>query len=353
MNMTKKKFRIKSVCMTLAVLFAMLTCFPLVNAYAADSNVYTCTINRCYAHPVTGKIEDSGGEASYATGQGMVEGCVYGTGILELAADGGYYLTIRMSLMDLTSRHTFQVQNVGDSGWSSVSEIGVTGNGTDSNGSTADVCMRVPSENCVVRVSMNVSAMGRDVIFYLYPSDYTNGNNTDMKATMAAETSEASSSEQYNTASVPSADNTDAQRSGTASTGNTDTQSTGSASAGTGSLNSGTASLKNSGQTENKGETDASQKTLQSEITEAAAPSSDGSSSADTESSTLNSAEGLSLSTAEETEEADNTSSGNRIFQISLAVVICGLIFIGTIAGIIYLFHRNWRRWGGADDDEE
>ena len=39
---------------------------------AAGGSVYTCVIHPCYAHPVTGVIEDSGGEASYATGQPYV-----------------------------------------------------------------------------------------------------------------------------------------------------------------------------------------------------------------------------------------------------------------------------------------
>ena len=135
-----------------------------VPVLAASGNVYTCVIHPCYAHPVTGVIEDSGGEASYATGQGMVDGAIYTTGILELTDSGEYYLTIRMSLMDYTSNHSFWVQNVGDSGWSSPA-IGVTGNGTDDNGATADICMQVPSENCVVRGSMYVEPMGRDGIF--------------------------------------------------------------------------------------------------------------------------------------------------------------------------------------------
>ena len=58
--------------------------FPAVPVQAASGTVYTCTIHPCYRHPVTGEIEDSGGEASYATGQGMVDGAVYPTGILEL-----------------------------------------------------------------------------------------------------------------------------------------------------------------------------------------------------------------------------------------------------------------------------
>ena len=150
MRLAKIKNRIKSVVMASVLGLAMLAGFPAVEAQAATGNVYTCTINRCYAHPVTGVVEDSGGAGSYATGQGMVEGCVYPTGILEVADDGNYYLTIRLSLMDYTSGHDFQVQNVGDSGWSSTG-YAQTGTGSDSNGTTADVVIQVPSENCIVR----------------------------------------------------------------------------------------------------------------------------------------------------------------------------------------------------------
>ena len=153
--------------------------FLAVSVHAETGAVYSCNINRCYSHPVTGEIEDSGGEASYATGQGMVEGAVYGSGLMEVTDSGNYYLTIRMSLIDYTSNHSFSVQNVGDSGWSGTG-IAVTGNGSDSNGSTSDICMQVPSENCIVRVSMYVSPMGRDVTFYLYPSDYSEGNSVGM-----------------------------------------------------------------------------------------------------------------------------------------------------------------------------
>lgn len=309
MKLAAKKNKILSAIMTCVLAITLMAGFPAVKAYAASGTVYSCTINRCYAHPVTGVIEDSGGESSYATGQGMVEGCVYSNGILEVSDDGAYYLTIRMSLMDYTSGHSFQVQNVGDSGWSTPSEIGITGNGSDSNGTTADVCMRVPSENCVVRGSMYVEPMGRDVIFYLYPSNYSEGNNTDMNATMVTESS----------------DGTAVESSG-------------------------------SGSSDKSSSSSSSSKKLESSITEAAKPSSD-SSSLDTE-NPVNSSEGLSLSTAKDgTSDSDsdsgNTSSGNRIFQIALAVVVTGLILLGAVSGVIYFFRKNWKRWGGAEDDDE
>lgn len=332
MIFTKAKSKILSGLMTAALAITLLAGFPAAKVYAASGSVYSCTINRCYAHPVTGVIEDSGGESSYATGQGMVEGCVYANGILEVTDDGAYYLTIRMSLMDYTSGHSFQVQNVGDSGWSTPSEIGVTGNGTDSNGTTADVCMRVPSENCVVRGSMYVEPMGRDVVFYLYPSNYSEGNNTDMNATMVTGSSDGTA--------VTSSDGSGAVESSGSASGNS-------------SLSSGNSSLQSSG-TSDSSSSSTSGKKLQSSITEAAKPSSD-SASLDTENA-VNSAEGLSLSTAKDgtaDNDSDSGSSGNRIFQIALAVLVVGLILIGVAAGVIYFFRKNWRRWGGAEDDDE
>lgn len=336
MKLAKTKNKRLSAIMTFVLAIIMMAGFPAVKAYADSGTVYSCVINRCYAHPVTGVIEDSGGEGSYATGQGMVEGCVYSNGILEVTDSGAYYLTIRMSLMDYTSGHDFQVQNVGDSGWSAPSEIGITGNGSDSNGTTADVCMRVPSENCVVRGAMYVESMGREVIFYLYPSDYSEGNRTDMNATMVTGSSDQSTITSENQSEV------------TGNSGNAGVT-------GNSSSNAGTSALPDSASTDNS-TSGSTGKQLQSSITEEAKPMG-GDALTDTD-KTVNSAEGLSLSTAKsEAKENDsdsaNTSSGNRIFQVALAVVVSGLILLAAASCVVYFFRRNWRRWGGAEDDDE
>lgn len=274
----------------------------------------------------------------------MVEGCVYPTGILEVADDGNYYLTIRLSLMDYTSGHDFQVQSVGDSGWSSTG-YAQTGTGSDSNGTTADVVIQVPSENCIVRGTMYVEPMGRNVVFYLYPSDYKEGNNTDMNVTMV--TGSAASD---GTAAESSSDG------GSAVSGSS------------GSLSSGNSSLQSSGSTSSDSSTESassdsstgstsSGKKLQSSISEAAKPSSE-SETPSTDSSTLDSAEGLSLSTAKDADAADSDStststSGNKVFQIALAVLVVGLILIGVVAAVVFYFRKNWRRWGGGQDDDE
>ena len=306
-----------------------------VPAEAASGNVYTCAVHPCYVHPVTGVIEDSGGEASYATGQGMVDGVVYPTGILELTDSGEYYLTVRFSLMDQTSGHSFWVQNVGDSGWSAPA-AGVTGSGTDGNGTTADICIQVPSENCVVRVSMYVDPMGRDVIFYLYPSDYTAGNSTDMNATIVTASSGSGEAAAGSTAS--------------------ESGSAGAASAGSGisglpgaSVQSGQGSSASGSSDTETGDSSTEAPALSSSIDKAAQPTA----SADTE---LNDAQGLSLSTAaDESEEAEETGSfgGNSAFAIGAAVTVSGLILMGTAAVIVYFFRKNWKRWGGGYDDDE
>ena len=229
--------------------------------------------------------------------------------------------------MDYTSGHSFQVQNYGDSGWSTPSEIGITGNGTDSNGTTSDICMKVPSENCIIRGSMYVEPMGRDVVFFLYPSNFSEGNSSGMNATIV----------------------TEASGSGTNSSSSAQSSESGSSvSAGNSSLQSSESASSESG---------SSNKKLQSSISEAAKPSSE-SETPSTDSSTLDSAEGLSLSTAKDADAADSDStststSGNKVFQIALAVLVVGLILIGVVAAVVFYFRKNWRRWGGGQDDDE
>lgn len=341
MRTVKKRHTVLTGFLVFALVLLMETGIPAIPAYATGGTVYTCTITPCYRHPVTGVIEDSGGEASYATGQGMVEGAVYPTGILEVTDTGEYYLTIRMSLMDYTSGHSFWVQNVGDSDWMTPA-IGATGNGTDTNGTTTDICIQVPSENCVVRGAMYVEPMQRDVVFYFYPSNYVEGNNTDMNSTMIS------------TDTGNQGNSTTASGNG----GNSSTSSGNSNVSGSSSLSAGNTSLQSSSQEETKAaETEAAPKetaaALQSSIT--APATSDTTKTADT--TTLNKAQGLSLSTSEgvETEASaeSGTSMGQQIAVLVISITIAGLILLFVGAGIVYFFRKNWYRWGGGEDDDE
>lgn len=66
---------------------------------------------------------------------------------------------------DYSSKQSFGVQSINASGWNAVTAT-VTGNGSNSSGKTADMRIQVPSEICIVRCSMYVEPMGRNVIFY-------------------------------------------------------------------------------------------------------------------------------------------------------------------------------------------
>lgn len=73
--------------------------------------------------------------------------------------------------------------------------------------------------------------------------------------------------------------------------------------------------------------------------------------------SSLNSAQGLSLSTAPEstadTGNTGNSGSGMSALGLGMAITISGSILMCVAAGLVYYFRINWRRWGGGDDDEE
>lgn len=260
---------------------------------ASSRNVYSCQIARTYQHPVTGKVEDSGGNSSKATGQGMVEGAISSKGLLEVTDSGDYYLTFRISLVDYTSDLTFSVQKRGASGFQ-VQSVTQTATGKDNNGTTKDLRIKLPSQDSIIRCSMYVKPMGRNVIFYFYPGNYTTGNSVGMKALMVT----------------------------TSNTNNT----------------SNTSNANNTNSTASQQTTTASQ--------ESTAKSNDDS---------LNSAQGLSLSTAPKTTTKKKTSSeksvGTWILILTVSMTLSGLILLGVAAVIVYYFRKNWDKWG--DDQDE
>ena len=184
---------------------------------AASGNVYSCQIARTYEHPVTGKVEDSGGSSSKATGQGMVEGAISSKGLLEVTDSGGYYLTFRISLVDYTSDLSFSVQKRGASGFQTQS-VTQTATGKDNNGTTKDLRIKLPSQDSIIRCSMYVKPMGRNVIFYFYPGNYTAGNSVGMKALMVT-TSSSDTQTSNNNQTTADTNNTASQQTTTASQG--------------------------------------------------------------------------------------------------------------------------------------
>lgn len=357
--MSRKRGRFILILMT--IMLYITGCY--ISVHAESGAIYSCTINRSYGNPVTGEVEDSGGESSYATGQGMVESAVYSQGLMEVTDSGNYYLTLRLSLLDYTSGHTFAVQNVGDSGWMDTATA-VTANGSDGSGSTADICMQVPSENCIVRITMYVSPMGRNAVFYVYPTNYSEGNSVGMNPYFVTE----SGTSYGNTNDFGYVENQ------TGNTQNADTQQSSS-----NNNSQALAALQNAGNTaqQNTDQTETDEKKTD-QIKENEEKQSDQEQDSDkkndildsTETSNLeesvdsaseaelNNAQGLSLSTASESTGTVVEKSAGKIyvspyFMLGLTIVISGLILILAAALVVWYFRRNWRRWGGEDDYDE
>ena len=347
--------------------------------YAQSGKIYTCNITRCYSHPVTGVIEDAGGESSYATGQGMVESAVGTTGMLEITDGGDYYLTVRMSMMDYTTGHSFLVQKVGDSDWMSTTVTQVS-SATDSNGTTTDFRILVPSESCVVRCSMNVTPMGRDVIFYFYPGSYTEGNTSGLTAGIVTETSAAGAQEKETDTQEKDADAESAAdtKDTTLTAGNVadTTQTTGGSSTslvGTGSASqsagnasgTGTSGTGSVAQSAGSVSGTAAAGSLSSAGASAAGASDTSQTAGSSTSATKNSdgsVKGLSLSTESSKKESKDTGEessnmaeagiGKIAVALTLSMTISGLILIAAGAAVVYLFRKNWKKWGGEEDED-
>lgn len=171
----------------------------LIIGISIVSNVYAYTqeiakTTPYYSHPVSGVIEDPGNNPGI--GQGMTENVVSPQALVETTDDGRIFLTVRYNLANYIKNETFAVQNCGDQDFYSVSAE-ITGQTEE----TRDYRFEIPSKNVVVRTSLYVAPMGRDVIFYFTISDFVEGNTDfatleNVNSSSAEETNETVESNQ-------------------------------------------------------------------------------------------------------------------------------------------------------------
>lgn len=152
----------------MVVMLALVAGITAIPAYAASNGIYTATATPHYRNPLTGKIEDSGGEDSEVLGQSMTESATYTKALVEVDSNGNTYITVRLKLMDNIQNPTFNVD--GNSVSASLMQ-------EDYSANTADYRMKVASENSVIRCSMYVVPMGRDVIFFITVSNLNSGSD--------------------------------------------------------------------------------------------------------------------------------------------------------------------------------
>lgn len=159
-------------CMSIALVVLMsLNC---VSAFAASNGIYIATATPHYKHPTTGNIEDSGGEGSAVLGQSMTESATYTKALVEVDSSGNTYVTVRLQLMDNIQNPKFKVDGNRNGSFSSVSASLMQ---EDYTNNTADYRMKVPNENAIIRCTMYVVPMGRDVVFYITVSNLKAGSD--------------------------------------------------------------------------------------------------------------------------------------------------------------------------------
>ena len=158
----------------ISLIMAIIGCLSLfTSAYAVEPGAYITTMSPHYAHPVTGEVEDAGGKESMAIGQGMTEGSTYDKALIEVDDNGNMYATIRFVLMEAISNAAFQVN-----------DVPVSAELVKQAGDIGEYRFKIPDLNAVVRCSMHVGPMSRDVIFYMTFSGLTAGTG-DFSSTLA------------------------------------------------------------------------------------------------------------------------------------------------------------------------
>ena len=145
-------------------MLALAVCIHAIPTFAASNGIYTATATSHYKHPITGVIEDSGGEGSYVLGQSMTDSALNRAALVEVDPQGNTFVTVRLNLMDNIQNPQFQVDGSRNGNFSAVSATVMQ---EDFTNNTTDFRMQVPSENAILRCNMYVIPMGRDVIFYI------------------------------------------------------------------------------------------------------------------------------------------------------------------------------------------
>ena len=149
--------RVMTLC-AMVVVLALVASITAIPALALGTGIYVADAHPHYRHPVTGAIEDSGGESSEVLGQSMTESASHNRALIEVEENGDTYVTIRLKLMDNIENVRIQADG---------RDVTADCMQEDLLNATSDFRFPVESQKSIIRVSMYVTAMGRDVVFYM------------------------------------------------------------------------------------------------------------------------------------------------------------------------------------------
>jgi len=188
-------------CAILAVLFAFMAFFDKgLIVLAANGSAYTASVTANYQNPSTGEIEDPGNNVEL--GQSMVSSVVGSTALIEKEESGDVYATARIFMMDNISSVRFFTQQSEGTEWSEPQAVKMQDNAGGDNSS--DYRFLVPDENTVVKASLYVTPMGRDVIFFFQFSGLQEGNGDFVvSVTQSEEINEVMPVEEESVSEVP------------------------------------------------------------------------------------------------------------------------------------------------------
>ena len=148
-----------SLLLCLALLLGLLT----VSASAATQpGVYTGTVTTNYHNPDTGKIDDPG-EDETGLGEGMCRSATGTTALVEVDAAGNTWLTIRLLLQSNCSNVALYTRT----GYNTYEKVDYTVISEDSGNDSIDYRFQVSEAGVMLKGTMYVAPMGRDVLWYL------------------------------------------------------------------------------------------------------------------------------------------------------------------------------------------
>lgn len=160
-------------CVLLGV--AAACCINAGSAHAATAAVYTAAVTPSYANPVSGEIEDAAGSGNVTLAESMVTGCTYPAALVEQDADGNTYVTLRLKLADQIGSVQVWADTAGDGAFLST-DVEKVQTGSVDDTATADYRFLVPGKDSNLRISMDVTPMGREVIYFASLSNFVEGN---------------------------------------------------------------------------------------------------------------------------------------------------------------------------------
>ena len=160
---------LNKIVLTLLFITSFLVSFNGINIYADEKKI---ELEGVYKHPITGVIEDSGGEANQALGQSMVEQLLTENATYNSDSKYGSIIEFDLKMMDSISDVGFSIQKSGENSFKEVKH-------GQKNIDEETIRFQIPidSTDTIIRATCFVKPMGRSVIFYIYFPNEINTQN--------------------------------------------------------------------------------------------------------------------------------------------------------------------------------